>query len=245
MNSGQVCTSIERVYVEEGVYDEFVQRVVAKVKRLRQAAGSDDVELGSMTSAAQVEKVERQIADAVTQGATVLTGGRRRPDLPGLFYEPTVLVGVNHDMAIMKEETFGPVIPIMKVKDRDEALRLANDSPYGLDGSVFTRDQEQALEIAQAMRAGAVCINDGLVNYVILNAPMGGTKASGIGRRHGAEGIRKYCHQKTIVIDRLGLNTEFTWFPATPQKTEWLRRGLGLLFRSGWEHKLRNLAGRK
>jgi acyl-CoA reductase-like NAD-dependent aldehyde dehydrogenase len=244
MNSGQVCTSIERVYVEEGVFDEFVKRVVAKVEVLRQAPGNGDVELGSMTSAKQLEKVENQIADALKKGATVLIGGRRRPDLPGLFFEPTVLVGVNHEMSVIKEETFGPVIPIMKVNDRDEALTLANDSRYGLDGSVFTRDQKQALELAENLHAGSVCINEGLVNFVILNAPMGGVKESGIGKRHGAEGIRKYCHQKTIVIDRLGLNAEFNWFPSTPQKTAWLRRGLSLLFRSGWKNKLNALARR-
>ncbi|MGH7848580.1 MAG: succinic semialdehyde dehydrogenase, partial [Candidatus Binatia bacterium] len=244
MNSGQVCTSIERVYVEAGVYDEFVHSVVAKVQALRQGPGNGDAELGSMSSAEQLEKVEAQIADARKKGAAVLTGGRRRPDLPGLFFEPTVLVGVSHEMSVIKEETFGPVIPIMKVNDRDEALRLANDSRYGLDGSVFTRDRKQALELAEKLQAGSVCINDGLVNFVILNAPMGGIKESGIGKRHGAEGIRKYCHQKTIVIDRLGLNTEFNWFPSTPQKTAWLRRGLSLLFRSGWKNKLRALARR-
>lgn len=244
MNSGQVCTSIERVYVEEPVYDEFVRRVVAKVQSLRQAPGAGDVELGSMTSAEQLDKVESQIADALKKGATALTGGRRRPDLAGLFFEPTVLVGVSHEMSVIKEETFGPIIPIIKVTDRNEALRLANDSRYGLDSSVFTRDRRQALELAEKLDAGSVCINDGLVNFVILNAPMGGMKESGIGKRHGAEGIRKYCHQKTIVIDRLGLNTEFNWFPSSPQKTAWLRRGLSLLFRSGWRNKLAALARR-
>ena len=244
MNSGQVCTSIERVYVEETVHDDFVQRVVAKVQALRQSLGTEDVDLGSMTSAAQVEKVAAQVDDAVKKGATILTGGRRRLDLPGLFYEPTVLVGVNHEMAIMNEETFGPVIPIMRVKNRDEALRFANYSRYGLDASIFTRDEKAAMEMAAKIDAGSVCINDGLVNFVILNAPMGGIKESGLGRRHGREGIRKYCHQKTIVIDRLGLKAEFNWFPATARKTLSLRRGLRLFFRSGWKNKLDALVGR-
>jgi acyl-CoA reductase-like NAD-dependent aldehyde dehydrogenase len=243
MNSGQVCTSIERVYVEEAVHDDFVRRVVAKVQALRQSGGSADAELGSMSSAAQIEKVESQVADALKKGATALTGGRRRSDLPGLFYEPTVLVGVNHDMAMMKDETFGPVIPIMKVKDRDEALTLANDSRYGLDASIFTRDKSLALEVASNLHVGSVCINDGLVNFVILNAPMGGVKESGTGRRHGAQGIRKYCHQKTIVIDRFGMNSEFNWFPSSARKTAMLRRGLTILFRSGWRRKLAALAG--
>ena len=244
MNSGQVCTSIERVYVEEAVYDAFVQRVVPKVQALRQSPGTADVDLGSMTSAAQVEKVAAQVDDAVKKGATILTGGRRRPGATGLFYEPTVLVGVNHHMAIMNEETFGPVIPIMKVKNRDEALRFANYSRYGLDASIFTRDEKTAMAMAAKIGAGSVCVNDGLVNFVILNAPMGGVKDSGIGRRHGREGIRKYCHQKTIVIDRLGLKTEFNWFPLSAQKTLLLRRGLRIFFRSGWKNKLAALAGR-
>jgi acyl-CoA reductase-like NAD-dependent aldehyde dehydrogenase len=238
MNSGQVCTSIERVYVEEPVYQDFVERIVKRVHSLRQGASEDDVELGSMTSQEQLRKVESQVEEAVKRGAKILTGGRRVPNSNGLYYEPTVIVDLNHEMEIMKEETFGPVIPIMKVKDREEAVRLANDSRYGLDGCVFTRDRMGGWEIAEKMQAGSVCINDSLVNFVIPEAPMGGTKESGLGRRHGAEGIRKYCQQKTIVMDRLGLKSEFTWFPTTKRKVDFLRRGLRLLFRSGWKNKL-------
>lgn len=236
MNCGQVCTSVERVYVEEPVYDDFVKRVVAKVGKLRQGKG--DGELGSMTSEDQLRKVEAQVQEAVARGAKLLTGGRRSPAITGLSYEPTVLVDVDHTMALMREETFGPVIPIMKVKDREEALRLANDSPYGLDGSVFTKSREAGRTVVEQMQAGAVCVNDCLVNFVIPEAPMGGVKESGLGRRHGAEGIRKYCRQKTVVIDRLGLKKEFFWFPNTKTKSFLLRRGLRLLFRSGWKKKL-------
>ncbi|MBI4524891.1 MAG: aldehyde dehydrogenase family protein [Deltaproteobacteria bacterium] len=237
MNSGQVCSSIERVYVEGPVYDEFVRRVVESVKSLRQRADGNQAELGSMTSAEQVKKVEHQLEDAVRKGARILTGGRRPPG-DGLCFPPTVLVDVTHEMAIMTEETFGPVIPIMQVKDREEALRLANDSLYGLDSSVFTRDKETGWKLAQKLETGSVCINDSLVNFVILDVPMGGIKSSGFGRRHGAEGIRKYCRQKTIVIDRLGLKSEPTWFPNSHRKTSALRSGLTLLFRSGWKNKL-------
>lgn len=238
MNSGQVCTSIERVYVEEDVYREFVDKVVEKVRALRQGMSGDEVELGSMTSEAQLIKVESQVEDAVKKGAKILSGGRRKPNSQGLFFEPTVMVDVNHEMQVLQEETFGPVIPIHKVKDRDEALRLANDSRYGLDSSVFTRDRKSAWEIAEKISAGSVCINDCLVNFIIPEAPMGGVKESGLGRRHGAEGIRKYCRQKTIVMDRLGLKSEFTWFPMTNRKRDFFRRGLRLLFRSGWRNKL-------
>ncbi len=238
MNSGQVCTSIERVYVEEPVYQDFVNKIVEKVQALRQGSSEDEVELGSMTSEAQLKKVESQVEEAVKRGAKILTGGRRSPDTQGLYYEPTVIVDVNHEMEIIKEETFGPIIPIMKVKDQEEAVRLANDSRYGLDSSVFTGDKKIGWKIAEKIQTGSVCINDSLVNFIIPDVPMGGTKQSGIGRRHGADGIRKYCQQKTIVMDRLGLKSEFIWFPTTKRKTDLLRRGLSLLFRSGWRNKL-------
>lgn len=238
MNSGQVCTSIERVYVEEAVYQNFVEKVVEKVQALRQGPSEGEVELGSMTSEAQLIKVESQVGQALQRGAKLLTGGRRRPNSKGLYYEPTVMVDVDHEMEIVREETFGPIIPILKVKNQEEAVRLANDSRYGLDSSVFTRDKKKAWEIAEKIQAGSVCINDSLVNFVIPDAPMGGIKESGLGRRHGTEGIRKYCRQKTIVMDRLGLKSEFTWFPTTNLKTGLFRRGLRLLFRSGWRNKL-------
>ena len=237
MNSGQVCTSVERVYVEEAVYEKFVEKVVEKVKALRQGRSQDEVELGSMTSEAQLAKVESHIQDALKKGAKVLTGGRRRPGSRGLYFEPTVMVDVHHGMEILREETFGPVIPIMKVNDREEAVRLANDSRYGLDSSVFTRDEKSAWEIAEQIQAGSVCINDSMVNFIIPEAPMGGMKESGLGRRHGAEGIRKYCRQKTIVMDRLGLKSEFSWFPTTRRKRVFFRWALRFFFRSGWRNK--------
>ena len=238
MNSGQVCTSIERIYVEEPVYDAFVEHIVERVRSLRQGGSADEVELGSMTSKEQLRKVEAQVEDAVNKGAKILCGGRRNPNFTGLYYEPTVMVDVDHRMDIMKEETFGPVIPIMRVQDPDEAVRLANDSRYGLDGSVFTRDRNRGRLVAEKIQAGSVCINDSLVNFIIPDAPMGGIKESGIGRRHGAEGIRKFCRQKTIVTDRLGLKSEFSWFPLTKRKTEMIRRAFRLFYRSGWKNKL-------
>lgn len=239
MNSGQVCTSIERVYVEAAVYQPFLDKVVEKVAALRQGGSRDDVDLGSMTSEAQLAKVESQVQDAVKKGARVMIGGRRKPESRGLFYEPTVMAEVTHDMQIAREETFGPIIPIMKVRDPAEAVRLANDSRYGLDSSVFTRDLKSAWEIAAKIETGSVCINDSLVNFVIPEAPMGGIKESGLGRRHGVDGIRKYCRQKTVVADRLGLKSEFIWFPMTKRKRNFFRRALRLLYRSGWRNKFR------
>jgi acyl-CoA reductase-like NAD-dependent aldehyde dehydrogenase len=243
MNSGQICTSIERVYVEAPVYQQFVAKVVEKVRAIRQGPSADPVDLGSMTSETQLEKIAAQVDAAVAAGAKALTGGRRNLTQRGFYYEPTVLVDVTHAMSIMMEETFGPVIPIMKVDDAEAALRLANDSRYGLSGSIFSRDQTAAMHLAERLQSGAVCVNDSLVNFIIPEAPMGGRKESGFGYRHGAEGIRKFCHQKTIVVDRFGLKEEFPWYPATAKKARQVRHLLNLLCHSGWRHKFNALKG--
>jgi len=241
MNCGQACTSIERVYVEAPVYQEFIDKVTTKVRAIRQGPSAEDADVGSITSAAQLKKIEAQVDEAVARGAKVLTGGRRNPNFRGLYYEPTVLIDVDQTMRVMKEETFGPIIPIMKVRDAEEALSLANDSRYGLGGSIFSRDKATGWQLAERMQSGSVCVNDSLVNFIIPDAPMGGTKESGFGFRHGAEGVRKFCRQKTIVIDRLGLKEEFPWFPASQKKTRQLRFVLNLFCRSGWKNKLRAL----
>jgi acyl-CoA reductase-like NAD-dependent aldehyde dehydrogenase len=238
-NAGQVCMSVERVYVEEPIYDAFVQKVTEKVKQLRQGLPDQPVEVGSMTFPPQLEKVEQHVADAVQKGATVLTGGRRNPHLRGLFYEPTVLTDVTHDMAIMTDETFGPVIPIMKVRDADEGVRLANASRYGLTASVWTKNLNAGQVVAQRLEAGSVCVNDCLVNFAVTEAPMGGVKESGLGSRHGVNGIRKFCRQQTVVVDRVGTKSELNWYPTSRGKTKLLRRVLNF-YRSGLLNKLRN-----
>lgn len=239
MNGGQVCTSIERVYVEESVYQSFVDKVVAKVRAVRQGASADEVEIGSMTSAEQFKKVSAQVAEAIGAGAKALTGGKANAKLGNLYYEPTVLVDVNHNMSVVRDETFGPVIPIMRVRDAEEAVRLANDSAYGLDVCIFSADKNRAQQLAKQLLTGTVCINDALVNYIIPDAPMGGVKDSGFSRRHGAEGIRKYCRQQTLIIDRFGLKAEFPWFPASHKKTEQMRRMIGMFWRSGLRNKIK------
>jgi acyl-CoA reductase-like NAD-dependent aldehyde dehydrogenase len=215
-NAGQTCISIERVYVEEPAYDEFVAKVSDKVRALRVGApaGPGSVEVGAITFPPQLETIEAHVADAIDKGARVLTGGHAVSEGAGRFYEPTVLVDVDHTMKCMTEETFGPTLPIMKVADAEEAVRLANDSPYGLGASVFSRDTERGEQIARRLEVGAANVNDALINYTVLELPMGGAKASGLGSRHGAGGIRKYCSQQAIVVTpRLALKREPHMYP--------------------------------
>jgi acyl-CoA reductase-like NAD-dependent aldehyde dehydrogenase len=230
-NSGQICISVERVYVEEPVYDEFVAKVVEKVRALRQGVPGEpgSVDVGAMTFPSQVDVVERHVKDAVDKGARVLTGGKRGEG-PGLFYEPTVLVDVDHSMACMTDETFGPTLPIMKVRDEEEAIRLANDSPYGLDSSVFTRDVEKGERVARRIDAGATVVNDALTNYLATEAPFAGSKESGLGARHGAAGIRKYCRPHTIVVTRFAASKDPTMFPNSRLKARGLERLLVLMY---------------
>src|SRR4051812_39887336 len=177
LNTGQTCISIERVYVEAPAYDAFVAKVTEKARALRHGppAGPGSVEVGSMTHGPQVDIVERHVEDAKEKGARVLVGGHRE-DRPGHWFEPTVLADVDHRMAIMREETFGPTLPIMRVADADEAVRLANDSPYGLGAAVYTGDRARGEAIARRLESGSVCVNDALLNYFALELPMGGAK---------------------------------------------------------------------
>jgi acyl-CoA reductase-like NAD-dependent aldehyde dehydrogenase len=230
-NAGQVCISVERVYVEEPVYSEFVQRVTDNVGKLRQGppAGEGTTDVGAVIFPPQLDIVDEHVRDAVTKGATVLTGGRQRPGV-GRFYEPTVLVDVDHTMKIMSEETFGPTLPIMKVFDVEEAVRLANDTPYGLQASVWTSDVKRGQDLARRIEAGVVCVNDAQINYTALNLPMGGWKSSGLGSRHGANGIRKFTKVQALLVTRRGLKREPFMFPYRAERTLLLRRLVRFLY---------------
>lgn len=200
-NAGQTCVSVERVYVLEQVYDQFVAAVVRDVESLKMGAGEGNA-FGALIDDSQVEITARHVEDALAKGARALTGGKRGAG-PGSFYEPTVLVDVDHSMACMTEETFGPTLPIMKVSSVEEAVRLANDSPYGLSAAVFSRDVDRAKAVALQLDCGGVNINDVISNLMCTTAPMGGWKSSGIGARFGGpEGLRKYCRIETVVSPR-------------------------------------------
>jgi succinate-semialdehyde dehydrogenase/glutarate-semialdehyde dehydrogenase len=203
MNAGHYCCGTERIYVVEEVYDPFLAKVVDRAKELRQGA-EGEFDVGAIFWDKQLDIIERHMDDARAKGAEVLVGGRRNPDLAGIFYEPTVVVNVNHDMELMTEETFGPIVSIMKVKDEEEAIRLANDSDYGLSGNVWTTDTEKGFRIAARMETGGVCVNDMTLTYGIPEAPFGGLKASGVGQINGAQGIRGFCHAQPIIADRKG-----------------------------------------
>jgi acyl-CoA reductase-like NAD-dependent aldehyde dehydrogenase len=236
LNTGQTCISVERVYVEAPVHDEFVAKVTEKARALRndRPAGPGTTDVGSMTFPPQVDVVERHVDDARQKGAQVLIGGARgHAGEGGYWYEPTVLVGVDHTMDCMREETFGPTLPIMKVADAEEAIRLANDSVYGLGASVFCKDAARGEAVARRIDAGAACVNDALVNYSALELPMGGVKTSGLGSRHGAGGIRKYTRQQSLLISRLNPRKDIHMYPYRAGMTAVLGRLMRVLYGRG------------
>ena len=215
-NAGQTCVSVERVYVLEQIYDDFVNAVVRDVQKLKMGAG-EGFDFGAQIDDSQVTVTERHVADALAKGAKAITGGQRGAG-PGSFYEPTVLIGVDHSMACMTEETFGPTLPIMKVSSVAEAVRLANDSPYGLSAAVFSRDVERAKDVALELDCGAVNINDVISNLMCTTAPMGGWKTSGIGARFGgADGLRKFCRQETVVEPRTAVGAGGNYYNNSPK----------------------------
>lgn len=240
-NAGQICVSTERVYVEAPVYDAFVEKVVALTRRLRIGAdlpGSYASDVGAVATAGQLAIVESHVKDAVERGARVATGGRRVPG-PGLFYEPTVLLDVDHSMTCMTEETFGPTLPIVRVADEDEALRLANDSRFGLAGTVFGRDRARARSVAARLDTGSVSINNVMTNVFQLPVPFGGRRESGLGARHGgAEGIRKYCTAKSVIEERFDLKSELYWYPTDARRSVLMTRAARFLGAGGLRRKL-------
>jgi succinate-semialdehyde dehydrogenase/glutarate-semialdehyde dehydrogenase len=203
--AGQLCVSIERIYLVDAVHDAFLDHFLERVRGLRLGHALDySADIGSLLSQAQLDRVSRHVDDAVAKGATVLAGGRARPDVGPLFYEPTVLTGVTPAMALYREETFGPVVAVTPVADIEEALREANDSEHGLNATVWTRDVALGRRIAARIETGTVSINETYgASWGATGSPMGGRKDSGLGRRHGREGLLKYTEPQTIAVQRL------------------------------------------
>jgi acyl-CoA reductase-like NAD-dependent aldehyde dehydrogenase len=219
-NSGQVCVSVERVYVEAPIYDEFVAKLTDKVSLLRQGQDHRDYrfDVGAMATAAQRDIVQRHVDEAVAGGGRVTTGGK--PTGVGTFFQPTVLADVDQSMSCMTEETFGPTLPVVKVADEAEAIRLANDSRYGLSATVWTGDLARGERVARRLEAGAVNINDVMANGFSFALPMPGWKDSGVGSRNGgADGLLKYCRPQAITAPRIPTQSrELLWYPYSRRK---------------------------
>jgi succinate-semialdehyde dehydrogenase/glutarate-semialdehyde dehydrogenase len=230
-NAGQYCCGTERIYVVESIADAFTEAVKKRVATIRQGV-EGEFDVGAMFWDRQLEIVEAHMQDAVAKGATVLAGGRRNPDLPGLFYEPTVVTDVSDDMLLMTDETFGPILTIVPVRDEEEALHRANDTRYGLSATIWSKNTEKAVELARRVESGGVCINDITMTYGCHEAPFGGLKDSGVGQVNGEQGVKGYCHTMPVIVDRFGGKQVRGTYPFTAKKDATLRKIIGFLFGS-------------
>lgn len=222
-NSGQACASVERCYVQETIAEEFTARVVELTRALRQGEGARvGADVGAMSCERQRAVVEDHLREAVGRGARILAGGGRGSET-GAFHEPTVIAGVDHSMKLMREETFGPVLPLMTFRDEEEAIRLANDSSFGLTASVWTRDIRRGERIASRLEAGTVMINEVLYTHGIAQTPWGGVKLSGSGRTHGRAGLLELVHAKHVHTNRFARLQDLWWFGYTPESAELFR----------------------
>ena len=229
MNAGQYCCGTERIYVMADIYDEFVKEVVSITKSLIQTNDCKG-DVGPTFWDKQIDIIEDHVNDAIAKGAKVLAGGKRNPAFKGLYFEPTVLVEVTHEMKIMKDETFGPIISIMKVESEDEALMLANQSHFGLNGNVWTKDLIKGQKIASSMETGACSVNDMAMSYGVNEVPFGGVKNSGLGVVNGKEGLLGYAHAMPIIIGKKSASA----YPYTDKSLEQLKGALKIF----WGNKL-------
>jgi succinate-semialdehyde dehydrogenase/glutarate-semialdehyde dehydrogenase len=239
MNCGQACASAERIYVAKPLHDEFVQRLASLASALKVGNGMDSsVEVGPLIVERQFEKVRSHVDDALARGARAATGGKPLPELGPLFFAPTVLAGVDQSMAVMREETFGPVAPVMSFDTAEEAAGLANDSPYALGASIWTRDAVRGQALAGRLRAGMVWINDALFSHAAPETPWGGPGQSGNSRTHGPWGILNYVRMQYVSTDRYTSTLKDGWYPYGPDRIGYTKAALDLLFRSGFSRKL-------
>jgi succinate-semialdehyde dehydrogenase/glutarate-semialdehyde dehydrogenase len=224
-NCGQACASVERCYVQEPIAPQFIEAVTAITKSLTQGIGTEpSVDVGSMSSERQLLTVERHVDEAVGKGAIVNIGGHRREDLEGPFFPPTILTNVNHDMTIMREETFGPVLPIMTFQTDDEAVQLANDSIYGLTASIWTRNIERGRRLAAKIDAGTVMVNEVMYTHSVAQTSWGGVKQSGIGHTHGRAGLLELVYGQHIHVNRWSFLPDLWWFNYGPNAGRLFRR---------------------
>jgi len=240
VNAGQTCLSVERCYVHRRLYAAFVDACACKTAALRVGNGMDAAtDVGPMIHDRQLKIVESQVEDAVAQGARVVMGGKRLTGLGPHFYAPTVLSEVTHAMRIMREETFGPVLPIMAFDSEEEAIQLANDSVYGLAASVWTRDHGRGQAIAARLDAGTVMVNDVVSCFGISEAPHGGVKASGVGRAHGRFGMEEMVRMKYVDVDRLPGMKKVWWYGYGERFTRQMEGFVDMQFARGWASRLR------
>jgi acyl-CoA reductase-like NAD-dependent aldehyde dehydrogenase len=240
VNAGQACLSVERCYVHRSLYEAFVEACARKAKQLCVGNGSDsETDVGPLIHGRQLHNVEVHVEDAKARGARVLAGGHRLKDLGSNFYAPTVLADVTHEMLIMREETFGPVLPVMAFDNDEEAIRLANDSEYGLGASVWTRDRSRGEAVARRIHAGTVMVNDAVSCFGISEAPHGGVKASGVGRTHGRFGLEEVVRSKYIDSDRLAGMKKLWWYGYGAGFARQMEGFLDLQFARGWGRRFR------
>ena len=239
MNAGQTCLSVERCYVHRSLYEPFIAACVRKTRQLQVGNGMDGTtEMGPMISERQLKIVEAHVEDAQAKGARIMAGGTRLPEMGANFYSPTVLIDVNHTMRIMTEETFGPVLPIMPFDTEEEAIRLANDSIYGLAASVWTIDRTRGESVARRINAGTVMVNDLLSGFAISEAPHGGFKDSGIGRTHGRLGMDEMVRVKYLDSDRLPRMKKLWWYGYGPAFAAQMEGFIDLFFAGGMGQRL-------
>jgi succinate-semialdehyde dehydrogenase/glutarate-semialdehyde dehydrogenase len=244
-NCGQACLSVERIYVEQSVAEKFAQLCVEKTKKLRLGSSATAADVGPMIRARQLEKVEQQLHDAEQRGAQILTGGKRRPDLGPNFLEPAVVTHVDHSMQLMREETFGPVLAIRSVASADEAVALANDSPFALSASVWTLDARRGRELASRIRAGSVMINDVASYYGISEAPHGGPGWSGWGRTHSRLGLLEMVQVKYVDVDRLPRFAKPWWYGYSEDFAAAAGSMVEAMFAPSWKRRLKAMLGKR
>ena len=230
-NMGQSCAAVERVYVHQTVADKFTRLVIEKARELKQGRGSD-ASLGAMSSERQMQIVEEHVEEFRRSGAQIETGGQVDPELGGLYFQPTVITGASNDMAAMREETFGPTLPIATFETEEEAIRLANDSEFGLTASVWTKNIARGRRVAEQIDAGSVSVNEVLYTHGIGQTPWGGFKNSGRGRTHGSEGLMELVQPQHIHVNRFAILPDPWWFPYSETAAETFR-GFATKFASG------------